>query len=401
MKARKLAGNIPITKDLKLLIIIGGLYSISAALSNTFVNIYLWKQTGNFVDISIYNLTVVFFQPITFILAGKMSKAMDRVIIFRIGVAFLTLFYSAVLFSGSRAADLIVLLGAIQGVGYGFYWLSYNVLTFEITEPENRDFFNGFLGIISSLGGMIGPFLAGFIITHTGGDIGYSIIFAISLALFAVAVILSFFISRRTAKGKYYFLRILKELKYDRNWRNITAAHVFQGLREGTFVFVVSLYVFIVTGSELALGTFGLLNAGVGMVAYYFAAKLIKKNQRNKAILIGVLGLFFSVFLLIFDVTYAKLIAYGVSIALFYPILLVPYVSLTYDVIGRSWKAAEMRVEYIVIRDVFLNVGRIISVLIFLVGTSLFKIESIMPYLLVLLGSGHLFIYFCVRRIAL
>ena len=33
-------------KDLYLLLIISGLYSLSIALSNTFVNIYLWKQSG-------------------------------------------------------------------------------------------------------------------------------------------------------------------------------------------------------------------------------------------------------------------------------------------------------------------------------------------------------------------
>ena len=46
-------------KDLHLLLIISGLYSLSIALSNTFVNIYLWKQSGNYVDIGIYNLIVV------------------------------------------------------------------------------------------------------------------------------------------------------------------------------------------------------------------------------------------------------------------------------------------------------------------------------------------------------
>ena len=48
-------------KDLHLLLMINGLYSLSIALSNTFVNIYLWKQSGNYLDIGIYNLIVVIF----------------------------------------------------------------------------------------------------------------------------------------------------------------------------------------------------------------------------------------------------------------------------------------------------------------------------------------------------
>ena len=44
-------------------------------------------------------------------------------------------------------------------------------------------------------------------------------------------------------------------------------------------------------------------------------------------------------------------------IAIAYPILLVPYISITYDVIGRAWNAAEMRVEYIVVREIYIHFG--------------------------------------------
>src|SRR5690606_11771041 len=80
------------TRDLLFLLMIGGLYSLSVALSNTFVNIYLWKQSGKFADLGMYNLAVVVFQPLTFILAGKWAKNIDRVIVLRLGVIFLSLF---------------------------------------------------------------------------------------------------------------------------------------------------------------------------------------------------------------------------------------------------------------------------------------------------------------------
>ena len=39
-----IAGKVDINKDLIFLLVIGGLYSLGIFLSNTFVNIYLWKQ---------------------------------------------------------------------------------------------------------------------------------------------------------------------------------------------------------------------------------------------------------------------------------------------------------------------------------------------------------------------
>lgn len=400
-KVNKLLGDIELTKDLALLLIIGGLYSLSIALSNTFVNIYLWKQSGELADLAMYNLSIVVAQPLTFILAGRWAKKVDRVIVLRIGVIFLALFYVTVLLVGTRASDFLMLLGVLLGIGYGFYWLAYNVLTFEITEPETRDFFNGFLGILGSVGGMIGPVAAGFIISRLEKLTGYTVVFGLSLGLFTIAVLLSFFLKRRPAHGKYWFRRIIAERKHDNNWRMVTNAHFFQGLREGVFVFIVSVFVFIATDSEMALGTYGLINSGISFLAYYFVSRMLKKAYRKKAILVGGVLLFLAIFLIVFEVSYIRLLLYAALIAVAYPLLLVPYASMTYDVIGRGWKAAEMRIEYIVVRELFLNLGRVASILVFLASITIFNEEQAIPILLVILGSGHTLIYLFIRKIQL
>ncbi|MEH7120729.1 MFS transporter [Neobacillus vireti] len=400
-KKFKILGDVELTKDLSLLLIIGGLYSLSVALSNTFVNIYLWKQTGQYSDIALYNLSIVVLQPLTFILAGRWAKKIDRVIVLRIGVISLALFYLAVLIAGTNASAYLLLLGGLLGVGYGFYWLAYNVLTFEITEPETRDFFNGFLGILSSAGGMVGPIAAGIIITNFEEFTGYTFVFGLSLALFGLAVFMSFSLKPRPASGRYCFKRIIEERKQNQNWRFVTNAHFVQGLREGTFAFVISVFVYISTGSEMSLGTFGLINSGISFVAYYFASRLIKKNNRKKAILIGGILLYASVLLIIWDLNFVKLLLYGGLIAIAYPLLLVPYSSTTYDVIGLGWKAAEMRIEYIVVREIYLNLGRIISILAFLAAVTWFNEETSIPVLLFFLGAGHLLIYLFMRKVQL
>ncbi|MDQ1145031.1 YQGE family putative transporter [Bacillus sp. SORGH_AS 510] len=401
VKKFNILGDVELTKDLTLLLVIGGLYSLSVALSNTFVNIYLWKQTGKYSDIALYNLAIVVLQLLTFILAGRWAKKIDRVIVLRIGVIFLAVFYLTVLLTGTNASTFLLLLGSLLGIGYGFYWLAYNVLTFEITEPETRDFFNGFLGILSSAGGMVGPLAAGFIITRFEKFTGYTFVFGLSLALFALAVFISFSLKPRPAAGRYCFRRILEERKLNENWRLVTNAHFFQGLREGTFLFVISVFVYISTGSEMALGTFGLINSGISFVAYYLASRLIKKNNRKKAILIGGLILYAAVLIIVWDTNFIKLLIYAGMIALAYPLLLVPYMSTTYDVIGNGWKAAEMRIEYIVVREIFLNLGRIVSILSFIAAVTLFNEEKSIPILLLILGAGHSFIYFFIKRVRL
>lgn len=160
--------------------------------------------------------------------------------------------------------------------------MAFNLLTFEITEPETRDFFNGFLGLLTSFSGMIGPIAAGYTISRMEKWSGYTVIFFLSLVLFAIAIVLSFFLSKRECEGRYEIVQVLKERRIDKNWGKITRAHFFQGLREGTFIFVISVYVYLATNSEFALGKYSLVNSAVSFVCYYLVARMLKKEWRKK-----------------------------------------------------------------------------------------------------------------------
>ena len=391
--------KIKANKELYILLSIGALYSLSTALSNTFVNIYLWKQSEALINLGIYNLSVVILQGGTFILAGRLAKRIDRIIVLRLGILFLAAFYFAVLTISSITPLYLITIGGLLGIGYGFYWLAYNVLTFEITEPETRDTFNGLQGITGSIGGMVGPFFAGYVITVFSDDNGYLLIFGFSLCLFLVAVLVSFLLKSRAADGKYRLKRIFMEREHNNDWKRITYANFSQGLREGTFLFIVSVFVFVETGSEMALGTYGLLNSGISFIAYFFVGKYLKVRYRRWSMLIGSLLLYGAIFFLIYQVTFVKLLIYASILAVAYPLLLVPYMSLTYDVIGRSWKAGEHRIEYVVIRELFLNLGRAVSISVFILFLYTLPESTGIRLLLILLGSGHLFVYYFLKGI--
>ncbi|ANX12912.1 hypothetical protein ABE41_012915 [Fictibacillus arsenicus] len=387
-------------RDLFLLLFVGGLFTLSTALSNTFVNIFLWKQSGELTDIALYNLSIVVMQPVAFYLAGWFAKKIDRVIVLRIGVVILALFYIGVLFMGSLASHYLFALGAMLGFGLGFYWLAFNVLTLEVTEPETRDFFNGYLGVLNSLSGMIGPLSAGFIITRMDKHLGYETIFTISMILFLVAVVISFFLKRRKADGYFGLKEVFQERKENKAWFQLLNAHFFQGLREGTFIFLIVIWVYTTSKSEFALGTFGFVQSVVSFIGYYIVSHYLKPWHRKKGIFAGGLLLFISPFMLLVPVSFTLLIIYGISVSIAYPLLLVPYVSLTYDIIGKCRGIYEKRIEYIVVREFFLNAGRIFSILIFLFVINFLSEENGIPIILPILGAGHFLIYFCLRNVS-
>ncbi|MGM8213717.1 MFS transporter [Virgibacillus sp. W0430] len=393
--------KVEITRDLLLLLVIGGLYSLGIFLSNTFVNVYLWKQSGDYITIAMYNLAIFIFQPATFIVAGKIAKKIDRIVVLRLGVIFLSIFFLNVLIIGEKAAYFNFLLGSLLGIGYGFYWLAFNVLTFEITEPDTRDFFNGFLGVLESFGGMIGPILAGFIISIMTANTGYKTIFTISFLLFILAVVCSFFLERRKAEGQFKFKQVLDERFENNNWKKTLHAHIFQGIREGIFLFVITIWVFLTTKSELALGTFNLFLSGLSFIFYFVATKVIKPTKRKQAILVGGLMLYFSIYVILFQISYWHLMIYAIIIGIAYPIINVPYISMTYDVIGKARFAKELRIEYIVVRELFVNLGRVVAIVIFLIGVTIFPAQTVIPFLLATFGAGYLMIFFFMKDIYL
>lgn len=391
-----------VPKDLLILLAISGLYFLSLSLSNTFVNVFLWKHTKNLIDIGFYNLMIVLFQPVTFLIAGRLAKKIDRVLVLRTGISFLALFFVSVLFLGAHARQFLLLFGGLLGIGYGFYWCAFNVLTFEVTEPETRDFFNGFQGLLTALGGMVGAAAGGWLIAALSDEIGYKIIFALSLLLFGIAVFASFFLKRRPAAGEFAVMRIIGERKRNPNWNAVLNARFFQGLREGTFLFFIGILIFLTTKSEWALGKFALVESGIMLLSYYAVSHFVKPVGRKKAILAGGLLLSASVLLLFAAHGFAVFIAYAVVTAGAYPLLSVPYMSLAYDTIGKGWEAGERRVEYIVVLDLFYNAGRLLSILLFLIVAQAFDPPFIaLRYFVMGIGAAPLAMSVFVRRIAL
>ena len=61
---------------------------------------------------------------------------------------------------------------------------------------------------------------------------------------------------------------------------------------------------------------------------------------------------------------YSTLLIFGIGAALFFPMYSIPMVSVVFDLIGSDEESAKQREEYIVLRELSLNVGRVCGVLL-------------------------------------
>ncbi|ANE49121.1 MFS transporter [Paenibacillus swuensis] len=381
-----------------ILLLVHGLFSIANALSGTFVNVYIWKAKSDFALIGWFALIQQLTMAITFWVAGKWVKEHNKMNSLRAGIALSAVFYLMVLWLGQGAVTYIWLLGIVQGMASGCFWLAFNVVYFEVTDPDNRDQFNGWAGIIGSSSGILTPWLSGYFIAKMGDSGGYRFIFSLSLVIFFVGVIVSFFLKKRKVSGTYYWIQAIKDLRRKNNpWRLVVPALSAQGIREGVFGFIIGLLVYIATKKELQLGNFTLITSAVAFVSFLLLGRWLKRRYRGPAMLLGTVMMSAVILPLFWKLNYFTLLIFGIGTALFMPLYTIPMTSSVFDLIGGNAETAQARVEYIVLRELALCGGRVVGTLVFIIVVSQTTSPFIMNILLLCIGSAPIATWILMR----
>lgn len=372
-------------REAKILIVVSALFTLAMGLSGVFVNIFFWRETKNFTAIVMYNLMHYVMTPITFIAAGWLSKRKNGIWSLRIGLVLFALFFGLILLAGRNGSYYIYPLGILFGIASGFYWLAFNTLCFDFTAIDNRDTFNGYNGSCTGIAGVIAPITAAYIISRFSGVKGYSVVFAITLSLFIVLIIISLFLKCDNYGSRLDLSRALG--KNCGEWSSIRKAMFLWGFRDVIIVFIVNILIIQTTGSELTIGKLSLLGALISSGAFVLVQKIVKPPRRIAAVYTGAVFSFAALWGLIINVNFTTILLYTVLDASFLPFFMIQMSSTTFNVINRAHEE-NMRIEYMVNRDWVLNGGRILSSLILIAMLGIFGGSSILRYYLIIIGAA-------------
>ncbi|CAM3931667.1 MFS transporter [Cohnella lubricantis] len=385
-------------KQNRLLLVVNGLFITANALSGTFFGVYIWKASQNFSLLAWFTLLGHICMALTFWLAGRAVKMGRKKLVLGLGIGGSAVFYALVLLLGTRGIDYIWLLGAIQGTASGLFWLAYNVIYFEVTDPDNRDRFNGLAGVTGAVAGMAAPWFSGFMISRMTAESGYRTIFILSLGIFVAGVLAALLLRNRQTEGKYDWRLPWRIWSVPRtSWRPVLAALIIQGVRESVFGMMIGLLVYIQTGSELRLGNYTLITSAVAFVGFYAVGRWLKPAWRIWGMLAGAVVMTLVIVLFFFGITYSTMIVFGVATSLMYPLYGIPMTSAVFDLIGGSEESARQRVEYVVVRELALNAGRIAGMAAFLVTVHYSRAPLVLNILMLIVGSAPLFSWLFMR----
>lgn len=384
-----------------LLLAIYASFGFANALSGTFIPVYLWKASGSYLTVALFALAQYSFSGLTFYLCGKWVKEGNKLNCLRVGCLLSGLFYCMVLWLKQSASGMPFVLGAINGIGLGCYWVAYNLIYFEITEPDTRDRFNGSQGLLGAGTGIIAPWLSGLLISWLANERGYTLIFTTSLVIFACCGVISFFIHKRPAQGKYDWLYPFKQwrqyTKESKEWRYVFAGITAQGIREGVFLFLINLIVYIATNNEAKVGTYTFVSSLTSLVSFWLCGRILKPQNRQLSMLVGVISLTAVIIPFFWRVDYTMLLIFGVGTALLFPLYIIPITSKVFDMIGATKQSVEHREELIIFREIALTLGRIIGLIPFFIYITWVNTEKGLVWLLLIVGASPIVGWFFMR----
>ena len=161
---------------------------------------------------------------------------------------------------------------------------------------------------------------------------------------------------------------------------------------------MIGLLVYIQTGSEMKLGNFTLITSAIAFLSFYAAGKWIKPIWRSRAMLVGTIVMTAVIIPFFFGISYKTMLVFGIGTSLFIPLYTIPMTSAVFDLIGQHEESAKQRVEYVVLRELALSAGRVVSMIIFIITIHFSKAPIVLNCLLLFIGCSPLVSWLMMRR---
>lgn len=347
---------------------INSLFQLGASMAGLFLNLYLWRLTEDLAVNGIYNLIVFLLTPFGFLAGAWLAKRTDRLVTYRIGVALTALFYLLVILAGTDVVRHYIWFGLFNGFSSGMYWTAYLVMMYDVSTPANRLRFLGLNMIYFNLAGLAGPAIAGTIIGVMEGLTGYLAIFSLSLALFVGSALLSLRIRPSETRHKAFYMKLVPLAMRKRPaWLKALVAFFVWGLFQGTMLFLPNIMLYRTVGREDWVGYLTIFFSGLVILSSYLTSRFGREQQDRMYIRLSAAGLIVGSAFLFIDYRFWTVAVFMILYSLSNPLMHNTLSNYYYRQIAMLPLKGQLRNEAVVMRETFINAGRVLSIMALIV----------------------------------
>jgi len=352
------------SRNEKILIFVNASYILAATMAAVFVNVYLYVFTKSLETMTAYSMLRFGLFPLGFFFGGIFSRKLKLsgslvtgLVIMIMGMCYLLFMNEAI----TANSGLVFLTAIFFGIGEGLYWCSIVVLNLLSSTKQSRAKYLSTMGIMTSVSSIIAPLAANWIIVNSVSDVaGYLKIFQFVIIVYTLTAVSSLMVKIDTPRGRYTLIDKFV-LKNDAQWRYIMNSHFLFGIRESATLVLAGLLVYNATGGKGAVYSQLLaIFAVLSIVAYYFAGKFIRRDNRLKSYQIGAFFVFTSTVVLVTVPNIYGALYYGLMNA-----IAIPFYANPFSIIMMNGMQDYIHQESIlgrtIIKEVAINSGRVLG----------------------------------------
>ena len=385
-----------LTKETKYLLIVGMLFLAGSNIASVFLNVYLVRLTNSIFIILFQNILNYVSLLIAFIIGTKFISKINLVTFLKTGIFSMIAYYLLILSLKEQAQLFLIPLGIFNGIGQGFYYFSFNLLTGQLVKESEQGRFFSYQQTFSYLFGIIMPSLSGYIISIYTKLTGYYILFFISALLLIIGIYMSIFIKGLTLNQNIRLLEVLK-LKGNKYWNANKYYNFSNGIRDSIFNQIFTVFAYTIISNEQIIGQFNSIMAFIGIFSSsLIASKFNRTNQKNYHLIASMIYFGIMSLLGIFQSPKILLITY----------ILLGVVYCWNQTIFQSVKFQLAKIanndynqyEYIVASEFPIALGRIIGLSISLITCSLFSLNNAYRFLIIFNGTLWLIDHFIINK---
>lgn len=366
------------SSELKFYLMMNALFSFGGNLSGVFQSVFLWKLDKTYSLLAYFSMYWSLAIIIFFGLCAWVARKTNPLITMRLGFVFYLITYLIMLIFHQTLSEHIFLLGVVNGLAMSLYYVGMHMAVLDLTTNEKRDQFLYIQGILFTVGGMVAPLLSGIIISQLDGMIGYYVVFIATCVFFILAFFVSLRVQVKPVESKSFFWEVVKHPSAE--WRKMYKVMFADGIVSGVYTtFLITMMTFKVAGGEFSLGVFNTAAEIISMLAFYVLAKYSIPDYRIRIFAIGSVGILIGSLLISAFPMIVTLVLFAIIQPVSMNMISTSMNAMIYASIEKDPQYKEKRLDYIIIREIPLGVGRIIGVAMFLAMRQYFDIEKLLP----------------------
>lgn len=252
--------------------------------------------------------------------------------------------------------------------------------------------------IVFNSAGLAGPALSGFLISLFEGLRGYILTFAAASALFGIASFFSLRIKRIDSHHRTYYLKYSGlMMKKNRLWVLSLFGFLVLGLFQGLMLFLPNILMYQTVGREDQVGYLTVFFALLTIATGYIISRKTQSTAIRREIFVASLLIVSGAAVLLFEISLWTVILFMSIYSLMAPWIINMLTSYYYRIMDGLPLRGMFRIESVVIKEFFLNVGRVLSITLQVIFASDVNSPAL-PIVLILAALTQLGIMLLVRN---